>query len=623
VTRRALPTRAMASRQGARRRVSTPRGPAQPLRAAHRFVVFAGLALAVACLYWARVVLIPVALAVLIAFLLSSLVAHVQRTGLPRGPSVALVVAVALAFTVGLGWGLLSQVTTFANDLPRYRETITRKIADLQKVRRGGAFEKMESTARDVLKQIDKGRPPAEKPVPVVVSEPNSLWRLPNVVQHLATAFMVIVLVVFMLVQQRELIARVIRLFGYDRMAVTTRLLDEAGERISGYLLMQTTINSCFGVGIGLGLFLLGLPFALALGFLAAVLRFLPYIGAWLAALIPIALSLAVFDGWMKPLLVVGLFLVTELAVAYVIEPLLYGRSAGVSAVALLVAAAFWTWLWGPIGLALATPLTVCLVVASRAVAGLEFIEILLSDDPPVKPYLTFYQRLLAGDAREAADLVAETARRSSLEEAFDGILAPALARARHDRETDQLTREEYGRILESIRDLIEQTPAPEAPDPAPDAPRPEPALIAGFGARDEVDALGLVMLGRLLEPAGCEMQIAPGALVGEALASVESAHPALVCIGAVGRGGRRRMRHLVKRLRLSHPDIPILAARWGAGGEPETRADLAATGADDVASSLAETRAEVLRLLRPPDDTLAPVPGPRAPELSTKEAAS
>jgi predicted PurR-regulated permease PerM len=590
----------------------------------NRFIVFAGLALAVACLYWAQVVLIPIALAVLISFLLSPLVAQVHRIGLPRGLSVTLVVTLALAFAVGLGWGLLSQVTTFANDLPQYRQTIARKIADLQQVRKGGALEKVEATAKDVLKQINKGSPAAEKPVPVVVSQPNPLWQLPQLVKSVTTGFMVLVLVIFMLIQQRDLRARVIRLFGYDRIAVTTRLLDEVGTRISRYLLMQSTINGCFGLAIGLGLFLLGLPFALALGSLAAVLRFLPYVGAWLAALIPVALSLVVFDNWTKPLLIVGLFIVTEVTVAFVIEPLLYGKSAGVSAIALLIGAAFWTWLWGPIGLALATPLTVCLVVASRAVAGLEFLEILMSDDPPVDPGLTFYQRLLAGDAREAADLVAETARTSSLEAAFDGILAPTLARARNDRETDQLTREEYGRILDTIRELIEQAPMPDAPETALDAPRPAPALIAGCPARDEADSLGLVMLGRLLEPAGCEMRIAPGGgLVGEALASLES-HPALVCIGAVGRGGRRRTRHLVKRLRTFHPDIPILAARWGIGDGAEIRADLAETGADVVAASLAEARAEVLRLLRPPDDTLAPgFAARRAEGLTVKEATS
>ena len=587
-----------------RPRVVAERPPGEPLQALYRFVVFAGITLGVACLYWARIVLIPIALAMLGAFLLSPLVSQVQRTRLPRIPAVILVVTLALGLATGLGWVLLSQVTSFADDLPKYRQTITRKINDLQKMRHGGTFEQVENTAKDVLKQIDKGGPQGEKPVPVVVSQPSPLWQLPHVVHPLTTAFMVLVLVIFMLIQQRELIGRIIRLFGYERMAATTRLLDEAGTRISRYLLTQSIINGSFGLGIGIGLAVIGLPFALALGSLAAVLRFLPYVGAWLAALVPLVLSLAVFDGWTRPLLILGLFVVTELTVAFVIEPLLYGRSAGVSAIALLVGAAFWTWLWGPIGLALATPLTVCLVVGARAVAGLEFIEVLMSDDPPVEPCLTFYQRLLAGDAREAAAVIAETAHRVSLEEVFDAIVAPAIARARLDRESDQLTREEYAHMLEMIRELIEEAPLGKSEEEAAaDAPTPVLTQIAGCAARDEADGLGLLMLGRLLARDGCALHIAPaGGLVGEALAAVDAAPPALVCVAAVGNGGRRRMRHLVKRLRQSQPDTPILAGRWGAGNTADTRADLATTGADDVAISLAEARTEILRLL-PPDD--------------------
>jgi predicted PurR-regulated permease PerM len=569
----------------------------EPLRAAHRFIVFAGLALAVACLYWGREVLIPIALAVLISFALSPLVSGLQRTGMRRGVAVAAVVTVALLAALGLGWAVLRQVTTFADDLPRYRQTITRKINEIQRVGTAGTLSKVQDTAQDVLKQLDKPGNGAQRPVPVVLSE-SPLWRIPSLVSALITGFMVLVLVIFMLVQQRELIARVIRLFGYERMAATTRLLQEAGVRISGYLLMQGTVNACFGLGVGVGLFLIGLPFALALGCLAAVLRFLPYVGPWLAALLPVAISLAVFDVWTRPLMIMGLFAVTELAVAFVIEPLVYGRRAGVSAIALLVAAAFWTWLWGPIGLALATPLTVCLVVVSRAVAGLEFIEVLMSDDPPVQPSLTFYQRVLAGDAAEATAVVAETARASSLEAAFDAVVAPALARARRDMETDQLSREEYHRILDLVRGLIADVPAPE-PAPAVTLPPHTRTAVMGCALRDEADALGLAMLNRLLEPLGGEMPIVTGSgLVGEALAEVEAARPTVVCVGAIGSGGRRRMRHLVKRLRQSESATFIMTARWGAGPARGIRAELAATGADETAASLTEARAGILRRL-------------------------
>lgn len=573
------------------------RARGEPLRAAHRFVIFAGLTLAVGCLYWAREVFIPLALAILISFALSPLVSLLQRARFPRGLAVAVVVTLGLAVAVGLGWGLVSQVTALADDLPRYRQTIARKINELQKVGRDGTLAKVQDTAKDVMKQLDRAGPATSQPVPVVVTHASPISRLPHVVAPLVTGFMVLVLVIFMLVQQRELIARVTRLFGYERMAGTTRLLEEAGARISGYLLMQSTVNACFGVGVGVGLFLIGLPFALVLGSMAAVLRFLPYIGPWLAALIPVMLSLAVFDGWVRPLLVLGLFAVTEVAVAFVIEPLVYGRRAGVSAIALLVAAAFWTWLWGPIGLALSTPLTVCLVVFSRSVTGLEFFEILMSDDPPVQPCLTFYQRVLAGDAPEATALVAEQARATSLEAAFDAVVAPALARARHDFETEQLSREEYHRILELVRTLIGGMPVPE--NDAAAAPPHTRTAILGCALRDEADALGLAMMAHLLKPLGGEMQIVSGnGLVGEALAEVDAARPALVCIGAIGFGGRRRLRYLVKRLRTSDSASAIIAARWGLGAGREVRAELATTGADETAASIAEARAVILRRL-------------------------
>lgn len=598
MTRRVLATGAVARRRAARYRLSGLGVARAPLRAAQRFMVFAGLALAVACLYWAREVLIPIALAVLISFALSPLVSGLQRTGMRRGLAVAAVVTAALLVALGLGWAVVRQVTAFADDLPRYRQTITRKITELQRVGADGTLAKVQDTAQDVMKQLDKpGGSAAQRPVPVVVSE-SPIWRIPSLVSALITAFMVLVLVIFMLVQQRELIARVIRLFGYERMAATTRLLQEAGVRISGYLLMQGTVNVCFGLGVGLGLFLIGLPFALALGCAAAVLRFLPYVGPWLAALLPVALSLAVFDGWTRPLMIMGLFAVTEVAVAFVIEPLVYGRRAGVSAIALLVAAAFWTWLWGPIGLALATPLTVCLVVVSRAVAGLEFLEILMSDDPPVQPCLTFYQRVLAGDAAEATALVIETARAGSLEAAFDAVVAPALARARHDLDTDQLSREEHQRFLDLVRGVIAEVPAPE-PDPGATLPPRTRSEVMGCALRDETDALGLAMLNRLLEPLGGEMPIVTGSgLVGEALAEVAAARPTVLCVGAIGGGGRRRMRHLIKRLRQSESAAIIMTGRWGAGPARGVRAELAATGADETAASLAEARAAIFRRL-------------------------
>jgi predicted PurR-regulated permease PerM len=562
-------------------------------------MMLAGLVLAVACLYWARVVFVPIALAVLIMFLLSPVVALVRRTRVGQVPAVIVVVTLTVLLAGGLGWVLFSQLTTLANDLPRYRATIMRKIADVQRMGKGGAIAKVEDTAKDVMALIERSDAPYQKPMPVVVSPPHPVWRIPRVVEPLGGAVFVLVLLVFMLIQQRELRARVIRLFGQERIAETTRAFDEASERISGYLLTQSALNAIFGVTIALGLFLLGMPFALVWGACAAVLRFIPYVGAWVAALLPVATSLALFDGWVKPLLIAGFIAATELTVAFVLEPLFSARSAGVSSIALLIAAAFWAWLWGPIGLALAIPLTVCLVVFSRTVRGLEFIQILVSDEPGLDPHVIYYQRVLAADEHDAAALVAEAAKSSSCEAAYDTILVPALARARHDRETGQLTPTEYAHVIEVTREVLDRVArageecAPS--DSAPSPPKPR-VIVAGCPIHDEADRVVLEMLGRLLEPTGPTLDVAPAkSLVSEMLADIQATRPSLICIGSLSSNGRAR--HLVKRLRTACPDTPIVTGCWGLKNVAATRATLDAAGADDLVTSLAEARATVLRL--------------------------
>jgi predicted PurR-regulated permease PerM len=548
--------------------------------------ILAGVVLAVACLYWARVIFIPIALAMLITFLLSPVVGLVRRSGLGQVPAVIVVVSLTCLLAGGLGWALFSQITTLANDLPRYRATITRKIADVQRVGRGGAIEKVENTAKDVMAQIERADTPKTKPIPVIVSAPNPLWQISRVIEPVGGAVFVLVLVTFMLIQQRELRARLVRLLGQERLAETTRAFDDAAARISRYLVTYSGLNAGFGVTIALGLFFLGMPFALVWGFFAAMLRFIPYVGAWAAALIPIATSLAVFDGWMKPLLIAGLFAVTELLIAFVLEPLFFARSAGVSSIALLVAAAFWTWLWGPIGLALAIPLTVCLVVFSRAIEGLEFIEILASDDPGLPPHVVYYQRALAADEHDAASLVSEAVNAGSSEAAYDAILVPALARARHDREIGQLAPAEYAHVIAVTREVLERGAQ------AGGASALRPIAIAGCPLEDDADRVVLEMLGRVLEPTGRTVQTGPaGMLSVETLAT----RPQLICLSSIEGGGR--LRDLVERLSSACPDVPILVGCWGLQNPAGLRTELARAGAEELVTSLAEARAAVMRL--------------------------
>ena len=567
-----------------------------------RLPILGALILAIACLYWARVVFIPIALALLATFLLSPVVALLRRVGFHRVVAVVVVVALALLLALGLGWALFTQATALADDLPKYRATIARKIADVQRMGRGGAIQKVEQTAQDVIAQLERAHPPTTRPLPVVVSSPNPVWQVFKIVEPVGGAVFVLVLVVFMLVQQRELRARVVRLFGSARLAETTRALDEASARISRYLLTQTALNASFGVTVAVGLFVLGLPFALTWGVMAALLRFIPYAGAWAAAAVPVLVGLAVFDGWMKPLLIVGLFAVSEAIIVFVLEPLFFARSAGVSSIALLISVAFWSWLWGPIGLALAIPLTVWLVVFSHTVKGLEFVGILVDEDPGLDPHVTFYQRLLAGDDQEAVELVRETVKAGSDLDAYDSILVPALARARRDHEMGQLPLAEYARVIETAGVALDRAIA-SAPTPAPDDAAGTEALervvIAGCPVRDEADRIVLSTLNRLLEPDGYWIQIAPaGALVSETIATVVGANPAAIFVSSLEGSGRAR--HLVKRLRAACPDIPIVVGCWG-HESPRLRPDLCAAGADDVVTTLGEARSDLLRLTPAP----------------------
>jgi predicted PurR-regulated permease PerM len=580
-----------------------------------RLGVLGAMILAIACLYWARIVFIPIALAILTTFLLSPVVALLRRLGLHRVPAVVLVLVLTVLLAVGLGWALFSQITVLADDLPQYRTTIARKINDVQRMGRGGTLQKVEETAHDVMAQIERTHPPDTKPLAVTVSSPNPLWQLPKIAEALGGAVFVFVLVAFMLIQQRELRARVVRLFGRDRLAETTRALDEAGARISRYLLTQTALNASFGATIAIGLFVLGLPFALTWGALAALLRFIPYAGAWIAAALPVLVSLAVFDGWVKPLLIVGLFAVSETIVAFVLEPWFFAKSAGVSSIALLVSVAFWAWLWGPIGLALAIPLTVWLVVFSHTVKGLEFIGILVDEDPGLDPHVIFYQRVLAGDDQEAAELVREAVKTGSDRTAYDTILVPALARARRDHEAGQLPNDEYTHVIETTRAVLDQT---VAADPAPGHATlarevPERVRIAGCPVRDEADRVVLATLSRLLEADGYAMQIASaGALVSETIAAVTAMSPASIFVSSLEESGRAR--HLVKRLRAVCPETTIVVGCWGPQGSASLRADLCAAGADDVVTTLGQARSDLLRL--------TPVPE-QAPAAADESAAS
>jgi AI-2E family transporter/B12 binding domain len=463
----------------------------------------------------------------------------------------------------------------------------------------------------------------------VVVQGPSILWRLPSLLEPLASAGLVIVLVIFMLIQYTDLRHRLIRLVGYGRLPIATKALDEIGQRISRYLLMQSIINGSFGSAVGLGLFVIGVPYATLWGFLAAILRFIPYVGPTVAAILPSALSLAVFPGWLQPVLVVGLILVVELVTNSILEPLLYGQTAGVSEVALMVAIAFWTWLWGPVGLLLATPMTVCLAVLGKYVPQLEFISILMGDEPALETHTHYYQRLLAKDHDEAAEIVEEYAKTHALEEVYDDILVPALSAVKQDRERDSLEAEDMHFIVQATRAIIEdmgmhqlETLTPAAPPSTSSADEagavtPPKIRILGCPAHDEIDELALLMFRQLLDPTRYELKIASAEmLTAEVVSLVEQQGMGLICIAALPPVATAPIRYLCKRLRARFPELKIVIGRWGFAEDSEAnRALLLSVGVDEVGMTLSESRNQVMQL-----SELSPSGDPEAATTSVRE---
>ncbi len=370
-------------------------------------VILGGIVLVTTSLYLAQKILIPLALAVLLAFILAPVVDVLHRRGLWRVPSVLLVVVLSLLLVGGIGLALTFQLKSLAADLPQYQTNIAQKIAGVRNVGQGTLWQALQDMVKELTEgmskadQIKEGVPPEPRIVRVESSNLPMFERAAGqAVEFLASAGLVVVLVVFMLIRREDLRNRLVRLVSHGRLITTTRAFEEGARRLSRFLLMQLMVNASFGLALGVGLAVIRVPYPLLWGFLAATLRFLPYVGSLLTTVLLVLFSVAVFTGWVQPILVLALLGVLELSTANVVEPLLFGHSTGVSPIALLAAAAFWTWLWGPIGLVLSTPLTACLVVLGRFVPHLEFLGVLLGDEPALDPEVTYYQRLLARSGR-------------------------------------------------------------------------------------------------------------------------------------------------------------------------------------------------------------------------------
>ena len=620
----------------------------------------------VATLYFARELLIPLALSALLTFLLSPLVTRIERW-IGRIAAVLLVVALIFTGFGAAGWMLTRQLVDLATKLPEYKGNIVAKMHAFE-LPKGGAFTRLSQTLNDLKQELPGG---TATPAPTITQEPgepgSTLGSPPLSPSHpvpvpvemvetskaspielvqliiapllgpFGMAALVLVLVICMLFQREDLRNRLIRLIGQGRISATTRAMDDAGRRVSRYLLMQLLVNVTYGTIIAIGLYFIGVPDAVLWGALGTVLRFIPYIGPVLATALPTFLGLAVSPHWTVPILTLSLFVGLELLLNNVLEPLLYGAHTGVSSIALIVAAVFWTWLWGPLGLVLATPLTVCLVVLGRHVPRLSFLSVVLSDEEALTPAEDCYHRLIAPGEHGELELIEAYLKANSLTALYDSVFIPVLTAAETDTRAERLDMAQLSNLEQSLRDIIEDLgtrpvvpsrasvekagsaadeEAPALPDLAPDC------RVYCLPARADRDELAGAMLVQLARQQGFGAQNAPAKLVaGELLGLVEKADVDVICVSVVAPSTVIHARYLCLKLRALLPRLKILIGLWGATEDlTEATKRLRDSGADDVVTTLAEALVQLARLAPPLIDemTTAPIPADEEERLAT-----
>lgn len=561
----------------------------------------------IAALYFGQDVLIPITLAVMLSFVLSPLVNLLQRSGLWRAPAVIVAVLAALGVLGLIGTLIGSQAASLTADAPRYARTIQEKVEGVQ----GFALSRIASFSKELGGVSHRPASPVTpvdtpissshaKPVPVQVVEsgtsPFAIARavVEPILGPLETTILVLIVAIFVLMQKEDLRDRFIRLFGSSDLHRTTRALDDAGQRLSKYFLSQLAVNTCFGLVIGVGLWLIGVPSAAMWGVMAGLLRFVPYIGSFLAAVAPAALAAAVDPGWTMAIEVAVLFVVVEPITGYVVEPLLYGHSTGLSPVSVIVSAIFWTWLWGPIGLIMSTPLTLCLVVMGRHVKSLEFFDVLLGDRPALTPVETFYQRILADNPDEALAQAELLLADRSLTEYYDNIVMQGLKLAAEDQARGTIDEARAGRMTRSLRSIINDL-SPDDVRSEEQQQRPRVALVAGHGSFDETVTS---MLAQLLNDQSMDArQVAAEQVTRSGIERLDLTGIDVIVISYLEiTGSPARLRYLIRRLRAKAPWARVAVGIWPIGeaalNDISVQQNL---GADRYVASLADATRTVL----------------------------
>ena len=545
----------------------------------------------IAVMYLAREILIPLAFAITLALILTPAVNWLQKVLLGRVTAVALVMVLTIAATGGIAWVIFNQLVGVANELPRYRQNIHNKL-EAMRAPGDGAIGRATRSLKDLATEVMSVEAPVQQsngdgvsrpqPVRIVEQPSNELEHLRDLTQPFlrpaGEVGMVLIFSVFLLINQKDLRNRLFRLVGLDQLNVMTQALDDATQRVSRYLLMQLLVNVGFGILCGIGLSLIGIPYAPLWGSVAGILRIVPYAGAFVSGLLPFTLALAVFDSWTYPAMVFLLFAALELVISNFVEPWLYGVHTGISALALLLTTVFWTVLWGPAGLILSTPLTVCVVVLGRYVPEFSFLHILLGDDDVLAAEARFYQRLLAMDDREARTVAELYLQEHSLQQLYDAVIIPALTLAEQDRHKGTLdrTREEF--LFMSIKELVvefsERTHKADAllAGSLVEAKVPAPAgRVLCIPANDEADEITAAMLAQLLEQAGhAAISFSLDATAQDTVGFMKPGENDTFCISALPPFAFSRARTLSRELQMRYPRARVIVGVWGFSGDCE-----------------------------------------------------
>ena len=628
--------------------------PLLPTTADSRASAVQGLLIAtivIGALYFAREVLLPLALAILLNFVLTPPLIALRRIKVPRVLAVGLVVVTAFGIIGGLGWLISREATKLAAELPSYRVTLSEKVKSLREsTSESQVLEKAGDVLSDLKEELDQpdiepatpevGEPadrPEREPIPVEIREPAptglALYRsiAGTILPPLVTAGIVLLFVVFILMQREDLRDRLIRLFGGSDLQRATSTMSDAATRLSRYFLSQVLINAAYGVFIGLALWAFGMPSPIAWGVLAMLMRFVPYVGSYIAAAVPALIASAIDPGWTMVLMVVGLFVIGELTMGQVVEPQVFGRGTGVTPIAVIGSTIFWTWLWGPLGLLIATPMTVCLAVLGRHVEGLRFFEVLLGDQPALSPEESFYQRALIGDAAEATYQAELALKDESLMSYLGKVALGGLKLAEQDAARGALDAERTKRIATTVKEMLDNLADFEPrrwfsrlrhkPEKYNDEEPPEglaglepeeeddselvidPARLAPgwdverqvlvIGGRSTLDEAASAMLAAVLEKRGLRAEtLSPETISAGHITALASTKAKLVCLSYLGLGtGAAHIRYLVRRLKRILPQGTMVAvAYWDRDEDTDgLKALLELVHADAYATTLQE----------------------------------